>query len=269
MRKSEEREKLESQIESAHTKAIEIAMQMVQEEFGGRVDDALIDQSFIIRMQNKIREFWEIYRNEYGKLEDLELKEGYPAMLAYASELDVIAEHLPLKNRYFCYYPFSGVDFYWMRIFKKVVFEDNAFYEQDKSSDTLNIWWSIDTYGAKKRHEIISTLMKLEIISSMTDAEFLSKDVETCKDSKRFNGYQSTLLMKGGSDVLAYLEKQFADDSLKYGAVIIGSAVNSIRDMEERFTRDGYYRHFSLEGDDFLAPYAMKLKDIHIFLKDG
>jgi hypothetical protein len=268
MRKSKERIDIESQIESAHTKAMNVAIQMVQNEFTGRVRDALIDQEFIRRMQSKIMGYWDDYRNGYNRLEDLEAKEGYPAMLSYVSELDMIAQHLPLQHRYVCYYPFSGVDFYWMRIFKKVVFEDNDFYEQDKKAEISNIWWSLETYSIDKRNSILSTLRKLNIISSKNEAEFLSEDVETCKDLKRFNNYQSTLLIKGGSDVLSYIEKQFRHDSLKFAAIIIGSAVNPFSDIEARFWRDGYRVHYSLEGEDFLVPYAMKLKDVHIFLKD-
>jgi len=267
MQKSEERIKIEYEIEAAHNQALSIAMRMVQKEFGDKLNDALADQSFIKRMQNRITEFWEIYRKGYKRLEDLEAREGYLAMFAYANEIDLIAEQLPWQNRIFCYYPFSGVDFYWARIFKKVVFEDSAFYEQDGPLNVSNIWWSLETYGVEKRNEIVSILKRLNIISQSEDLEFLSGDVEVCDNLNKFNNQQSTLLIKGGSDVLGYIEKKFNNEVLQYGAIIIGSSSNPLADMEKRFTQDGYFKKFSFEGEDFLAPYAMKLKDVHIFLK--
>jgi hypothetical protein len=267
MEKSEERIKIEDEIENAHNNALGIAMQMVQDEFGGELEAALADQSFIERMQNKVIEFWEIYRRSYTRLEDLEAREGYPAMLRYANELDLIAKHLPWLNRVICYYPFSGVDFYWARIFKKVVFEDSAFYDKDKPLNASNVWWSLETYSAEKRDEILAIMKKINVFSKNVCMEFLSEDVETCKDPNKFNNRQSTLLIKGGTDVLGYVESKFGNESLQYGCMIIGSSANPLSDMEDKFAQYGYYKHFSFDGEDFVAPYAMRLKDVHVFLK--
>ena len=273
MKKSNERITLENKIKNAHNTAIAEALNMVEREFGGNIESALADKSFVSRMQNRVKKIWKIYRAGYEELEKLDAKENYLAMFAYVRQLDLIAKHLPWQSKHFCYYPFSGVDFYWSRIFKKVIYEDIAFYEAEKPDEmsdiTQNIWWNLETYSIKRRIEIISTLEKLDIIQRPSQMEFMSDNVDVCKDIYRFNNQQSSLLIKGGSDVLGFIEKKFSDQVLDYKALIIGSSVNSIEDMEERFARNGYYKCFYLEGKDFLVPYAMSLKDVYLFLKDS
>jgi hypothetical protein len=271
MQKFQERIRLENKIKNAHDQAITVAMRMVEKEYKGDLEKALVDKPFVSRIQNKVKETWEAYRNGYEELEKLEAKEGYPAMFAYARQLDLIAEHLPQQTRIHCYYPFSGVDFYWPRIFKKVIFEDIAFYEEEKPQNTSDViqymWWSLETYGVKKRIEIISKLKSLKIIPQSVIMKFVAKDADVSGNIFAFNNKQSTLLLKGGSESLEYIEKQFNRRPLEYGGLIIEIPVNQLKNTEERLARDGYRRSYYLKGNDFLPPYAMPLKDVCIFLR--
>jgi len=74
-------------------------------------------------------------------------------------------------------------------------------------------------------------------------------------------------LIKGGHDVLEYMGLIMEDASIEYGAIITVSSANPLKDMEDRLAADNYHRHFSLDGADFIAPFGMELKDIHVFLK--
>lgn len=266
VQKSKERIELEKEIKDLHKISLDIAMEMVQDEFEGNLEAALSDDSFVHKMQESVRTKWEVYRNGYRRLEDLEEREGYPAMHTYASELDLIAEQLPRQNRVFCYYPFSSVDFYWARIFDRIVFEDISF-DQEKEIPTM--WWDPETYGFNRRTEIISTLRTQGVISSSAIMEFVAGNAEIDRYENQFNNQQSTLLVKGGHDVLGYVGTRFKDKRLEYGAIITVTSTNPLRDMEDRFAEDGYRRHVSIEGKGFLAPYSMELKDIHIFLKNS
>lgn len=286
MQKSEERVELEKKITDAHECCFDIATdettikdivtdkdivtEIVRDEFGGNDEAAsssnLLQESFFRKMHERTRKLQQVYINGYRQLEDLERREGYPAMLAYAALLDSIAEHLPRQNRVFGYYPFSGVDFYWARIFEKlVVCEDIGFDEKEQIPE---MWWGVETYGAKKRQEIISILKSQGIIPVSSNVEILSGDAGVDRYDNRFNNQQSTLLVKGGHNVLGYIETRFQGRHLEYGAIITASSFNPLRDMEHRFAKDGYRRHASFEGGEFLAPYAMELNDIHIFLKN-
>jgi hypothetical protein len=238
-------------------------MQMVKEEFGGDFKEALGDGLFVSRMQERVRPIWQIYRQGYRKLEDLEKREGYPAMSAYAEALDDIAGHLPAENRAFCHYAFSGVDFYWARIFDKVVFEDIAFDKEELPT----MWWEPETYSSERRAEIISTLKAQRVMPESAVMQFLAGDAEIPGDDNQFNNPGATLLVKGGHDFIGYVESRFGESNLQYGAVIIVSPSNPIEKTEERLAQDGYHKKASLDGIDCLAPYAMELKDIHIFLK--
>jgi hypothetical protein len=263
MRKSNERIQLELKIQQKHDEAHNIAMHMVNEEFNGNLNAALSDASFVKKMQTAVKDIWQFYRLCYRTLEDLEKREGYRATHICANVLDKIAKHLP-ADKNICYYPFSGVDFYWARIFNKVVCEDISFGKKELP----NMWWDPETYGLERRKEIIATLKAQKIIPKSASLEFVVGDAETARASNQFNNSNTTLLIKGGHDFLGYVKSRFfAKKPLRYGAIITVTATNPLKDIEERLARDDYSRKASLEGTNWLIPYAMQLKDIHVFIK--
>lgn len=263
MPKSLERVQLETTITRAHSDSLSLAMRMVQDEFQGDLEKALSDELFVSSMQNKIKEIWQVYRQGYRDLEQLEQKEGYLATAACAKVLDEIAVHLSTNMKKSCYYPFSGVDFYWARIFDKVTFKDICF-DQD---ELPNMWWDSETYGSGRRQEILATLKTQGIISEQAILEFIVGNAEIPSTDNQFNDTAQTLLIKGGHDFLGYVESRFGSERLTYRAIITVAAINPLRDIEKRLTQDGYTRKASLEGTDYLIPYAMELRDIHIFLR--
>lgn len=265
MKKSNERITLEHRIRNAHKESRTIAEQMIIDEFGGDFDKALSDNEFIGRMHKRVKEKWAEYTTTYRELEKLEEKEGYPAMHLYAEQLDLIANNLPEQNKEFCYHPFSGVDFYWARIFKKIVFEDIAF---DKT-ECQNMWWDAETYSLKRRDEIISTLKKQKIIPDSTSIKFLTGDAEIYRPDNQFNNKESTLLVKGGHSATGYIQARYNEEQLDFGAIIIVSAAESLKELNKFFSANNYYKQFSLKGKNFIAPYAMDLVNIHIFLKNN
>lgn len=263
MKKSKERINLEKMIKISLENSLNIFQQMVLEEFNGDLEAAFGDESFISRMHNKVRYNWDLYKNSYRKLEDLESRENYVAMFDYARQLDIISCHLPSQNRIFCHYPFSAIDIYWARIFQQIVFEDSGF---DSEIELPTMWWNAEDYGKERRNEILSTLRKLNIIPVTTIINFLSHDAEIGGDVNNFNNTQSTLLTKG-TDFLEFVKIRFSQEPLKYGAIILGSPYNPIDDIEDRLHQDFYYKHFYLKGSNFYAPYPQKLRDVYIFLK--
>ncbi len=263
MQKSTERTQLEGEINQAHIDSLNVAMSMVEDEFDGDLEKALSDGAFVSRMQSRIKQTREIYRQGYRKLEDLERKEAYPAMTICADILDKIREYLPVISRNVCYYPFSGVDFYWARIFDRIIFEDIGFNQDELP----NMWWDSETYGYERRQEIIGILQTQRIIPKSTILKFISGDADVSRADNQFNDPTTTLLVKGGHDFLGYVESRFNNGSLKYNAIIIVTAKNPPGDVERRLKQDGYTRIVSIEGTDYLIPYAMELRDINIFLK--
>src|SRR3989339_468174 len=240
MQKSNQRIQLEKKIINAHQDSIQIAMNMMNKEFNGDFDKALADDSFVSRMQNKVKQIWDVYQQGYKRLELLEKDEGYLAMGECANLLDEISSHLPNDSKKVCHYPCSGVDFYWGRIFDRVIFEDIAF-NQDKMP---NMWWDVETYGYKKRQEIIKTLKSQRIIPQLANLEFITGDAEKLNAGNRFN-----------------------NRLVKYGTIIIVNPSNPLKEIESKLKYDDYFKKISLEGTDWLIPYSMELQDIHIFLK--
>jgi len=263
IKKSEDRRKLEDHIRKAHQKSLDLAMEMVHKEFGDDLEAALADDSFVKKVQYKIKNNRGIYRKGYRQLEELEARENHQAMFAYAAELDLIAEHIPHKNRFLGYYPFSGTDFYWARIFKKVVFEDISF---DCKEELPTTWWGVEDCSLERRDSIVRILTLLNIVTH-SNLEFLSQDADICRDNNKFNNNKSTLLLKGGCDVLEYIDKRFKDKKLKYGSIIIADSMNVFEDIKDRFLRENYHKQFYLRGENFIAPYAMELKNAYIFIK--
>jgi hypothetical protein len=83
-RKSDERIKIEAMIRNAHQSALNIATEMVQDEYHGDIEKALANEFFVERVHRKVEKQWELYRKSYKQLEGLEAREDYVAMFAYA-----------------------------------------------------------------------------------------------------------------------------------------------------------------------------------------
>ncbi|MCK4669975.1 MAG: hypothetical protein KAT43_02135 [Nanoarchaeota archaeon] len=265
MIKSEERRALEADIRKTYETAMNTALDIVKEEFGfvdkDTFAEAANDSKFVGCMQANIRGLQLHYNECYRRLEELEKREEYFGMHAYANQLDMIAGLLSCRD--ICHYPFSGVDFYWARIFQRTFFEDMAFDGKDYPDN----WWDIETYTHKKREEIISLMKKIGIIPLFARIELLSGDAEVSKPSNRFNNKYTTLLVKGGHDILDYLRRRFKDEELEYGTILAVDPSNPRSELIQGICERGYTMTGAIEGTGIIAPFSMELKNIYIFRK--
>ena len=94
MQKSTSRQELEDTIHKAHKDTLDTATRMVEEELGG--DFNAMDEAFVERMQAAIQEKWNVYRESYRDLEELDVDEGGLSMRAYANHIDRIAGYMGL-----------------------------------------------------------------------------------------------------------------------------------------------------------------------------
>ncbi|TSC74530.1 MAG: hypothetical protein G01um101448_49 [Parcubacteria group bacterium Gr01-1014_48] len=263
MRKSLVRKELERLILDSHHRALAVATEMVDKEFGGNLDQALSDTDFVTRVQVSVREEWDKYLAAYCELELLEETEGFPAIHWYASRIDAIAQQLPTEVKALGYYPFCGIDFYWARVFKKTVFEDIGFGKQDMP----NMWWEPARYGKQGRKQILAKLFELTVIPPTAKLTFVSGNAEVKRRNNDLNRATTTLIVKGGHDFLHFFGTRFKNERPLFGAIISISAVNTLRDIEHCLSAFSYEKVFSCAGNDFIAPYAMELRDAHVFLK--
>lgn len=255
---------IEKKIKKYHDESYNIGIQLINDEYNGDMERALLDTVFVERMQATIAKIWNKYLDAYKRLEELEREEGYLATKDYARVLDLIARHLPVEYRKCCYYPFSGIDFYWARIFKTLICQDIVY---NKETKCINAWWGMDWYSHDKIDEIISLLKDLAIIPQSSIIKFLSGDADET-DIRISDVSCTTLLIKGGHDVLDYLNNKFDESGIIFRAIIIVSSANSLEDMCEYLSNRGYEKTFSDSAVSIVAPYAMNLNEIHIFIKN-
>ena len=260
--KSPERILLEREIHTAHQKALAVAVDMVQNEYKGNFEAAFANSKFVALVQNTVKIEWDKYQRGYEKLEILEAREQFQAMRNTAEQLDVLSQHVPVRCRSLCYYPFSGVDFYFARVFKKLACEDIGFDMPQLS----NMWWDPETYSKRRRGEIIALMKRERIIPSAAEIVCISGNAEETRKENDFNQRESVLLVKGGHDVLSFFEKRFKN-KLKFGAVIVGSPVNVLSEIEDVLSGQYYTRRYSATGENPLAPYAMEFRDVHVFVR--
>lgn len=263
MDKSPERKALEKDIQDTHDTAMKKTRELVELQFGfcddDAIEEAMSDPAFVRLMEERISELQKHYMGCYRSLEELEEREGWPAMKAYANRLDYLEQFLPCRR--FCHYPFSGVDFYWARVFDRIAFEDMAFDGREHPDN----WWDAETYTEKRREEIIALLKRKKIIPENADMRFLAGDAFQGRPDNQFNTLEATLLVKGGHDVLGYVNKRFADEELKYGSVVAVMAANSPDDLIGGLQERGYTMAMAITGTGLTAPFGMDLKDIFIF----
>ena len=93
----------------------------------------------------------------------------------------------------------------------------------------------------------------------------MSGDSQIEREDNHFNNSATTLLIKGGHDVLGFLKDRFRERRVMFGAIITVTSHNPVEDMDEYLLNHNYRRTFSHPGEDFLAPYStLKFKDIFV-----
>lgn len=281
MDKSDKRRTIEREIKKAHHNSLNVALELLRDELKERynitlkpadlfkpeyqshISQLFSDSSFMGRVRDQTRNHWVLYLDAYCELEALDEKEGHLGMQECAKVLDKISSIIPIQERQVCYYPFAGVDFYWARIFDKVMCQDIAYDQQS----VPNMWWNANVYQTEKRESIIGKMRARKIIPESAVIECSLGDADTAVE--RYNDGKTTLLVKGGHDFLGYIDQTFAGERLYYTTIITVSAVNTTAEIEQRLERDDYHRVKSLKGTNWLIPYAMDLKRINIFRKKG
>ena len=262
MQKSQKRLEIENSIHEAHRSSLETALDMINREFGGDLERALKDEDFIERMQKKAIKSFRKYREGYNELEELEIEEDFVAIKSCVKLLDEISEHL--NGREVCYYPFSGTDFYWARIFKKTIFEDLSY---DSKEEIPNMWWDKEQYTKENREKIIESLKINEFIPKTSNIEFSCADSNTSVMAEELNNPHTTLIVKGGHDFLGYIKERYSETNLEYGNIITVNISNKTKPVEEKLDRQGYKKISYFKGIKYLLPFSMELRDINIFTK--
>lgn len=263
MRKSKERRELERNIREAHEESFNKAMQMVEEEFGGNVEDAIEDKDFVQRMQASVKQLWAKYLAGYEKLEELEQREGFPALARHCRIFDRIALSLPSESRQFCYYPFSGTDFYWARIFQHLFCEDIGF----DNESIPNMWWGEEDYSKENRDRVLGLLKKLSVVPEEHEVVCVRSDAERSGWGNAYNLPSYTMLVKGGHDVVGFIEKRFQDIELNYGAILTASSANPHKKLRAYLSSRGFEQVLWHPGTSWIAPYAMELRRVAVFSK--
>ena len=249
-------------IRKYHKQARDIGMQMIKDEFGGDMNKATQDMDFIRRMHHNIDTLWNKYLDSYRLLEKIEKENGYASMKQYADILDIISEYIPDQCKQICYYPFAGIDFYWARIFNTLICQDIT-YDRYES---LNAWWGMDWYNGKKRMEIVELLKSIEIIPPENSIICVNGKAELPNKETELNRHEVTLLLKGGHSVIDFIKERF-NDQVFFGIIIIVTPADTIEDLDGFMSYNGYNLIYHDNETRLLIPYAMELRDIHVFSK--
>lgn len=259
MDKSDRRIVLEERIRSLLCSSREAASFMIKEEFGGDFEAALANPEFVERMQGSLHELRQKYLSASKALERLEAIEGYPAMAEYAAVIDRIVSYLPSKAN--CYYPYSGVDFYWARGFNKTVFEDVMF---GKNAHHQKSWWGAGTYRKNSVESIISLMKSLGIIPEANGIEIRCSDSDFTVSSSEFNNSDWVLLLKGGSETKPFENGNFQPD---YCGIIVSNTHSPFEEIGLRIVTQGYSKAAYFEFGPFMPPYSLEMRNVAVFVK--
>ncbi len=205
------------------------------------------------------------YNDAYARLEKLEQKEGYPAMRYYAAHLDRLKSVLPEGMTEKCYYPYAGTDFYWARLFRTMVCEDDSYNKNHYKS----MWWRAEQYSPAELNRIQDVLRAQGIIGSACDIKLCEGDAEIAREDNDFNFPEWTLLLKGGQPVLSFFKRRFQHGQPAFGACILVSPAESRDKIIKSMEKWGYQCIFYDQGEDFFAPFTLSLKNQYVFLRKG
>lgn len=228
------------------------------------LEACIADSEFMVRVMAALAEARVEYYEGYRQLEDLEEKEDFPATRWCCSVLDEIAVCIPPAKRIFGHVPVCGRDFYWARIFTRTCFEDIAF----DVAESVNAWWEIACYNADGRTHVISTLIRVGVLSGSEDLTFVSRDSHLPHaDDEKWNRHDATLVVAGGHNVLDFLKDRFGDLPLEYGAIItVNPFVPPDRNLALELKKRSFERCCYFEGGEYVLPYAIGYEDITVYL---
>ncbi|MBW3011247.1 hypothetical protein KY326_03445, partial [Candidatus Woesearchaeota archaeon] len=99
------------------------------------------------------------------------------------------------------------------------------------------------------------------------EMEFLFTDAENSNVGNDFNNPRTTLLVKGGHDILGYLERRFRKKKLEYGVILAADVANPRPELIEGMCHRGYTLTGAVEGTGVIAPFSMELRNVYIFQK--
>lgn len=184
-------------------------------------------------------------------------------MAKYAAQLDEIAEGLPKEALRRAYYPFAGIDFYWLRIFDHITFEDLAY---DKLF-ARSMWWPAKMYTSESRIQIIQQLKSQNVVPSSHVPAFRNADGDLPLTTDTLLQSGITLIVKGGHSVLPFLHKRYGEGTLPFSAAVFASPADDPEKLKEAMSKRGYRLDRYIKGEPFYAPYAMGLHDIYVFIK--
>jgi len=273
MKKSKKRLLLEKKLKAFHRGALDIVTKLAANMGKG---DVGYDKKFWKLAHKANKAPWSQYVRGQKELMELEIKENYPAFREYAKYIDTIGKHLPKNNRKLCYHPFSGLDFLWARLFKKLINEDIAFGK--KKLQGKGIWWDKDDYSLIGRKRIIKILKNANLISQSTNLVFSGAISENRSSKwKPLNKSNVTLLLKRGVENLTFFKEAISNSNnkLAFGAIIMdgGFYKHSLVDVKKFLLPQGYKLTFQhkYKGPDleYSIPYALgPAKQVAIFIKN-
>lgn len=204
---------------------------------------------------------WTQYQKSYKELEQLEIKEGFPAMQQYAAELDHLKDFLQKQNRTKGYYPFAGTDFYWARIFDQTVFEDIGYW---KTYDQ-HMWWKPSAYQQPNIEESLHLLAQAGVIENKDNIQLIVGDANRTRNENDFNNKDYTMIVKGGHSVLPFISKRFKKEQLKFGAIIVVSPSDTHTELINGMAERDFSCIYHEKGERFYAPFSMGMQQRYIF----
>lgn len=262
MTKSAARLELETQIHQTHQSARDQALQMVSERYGTDIEAAFADTDLIGSIQQSVGLLWQAYRTLSASLEALEHQESYPAVTQYCRVLDGIAALIPENSKQLAYYPYSGIDLYWARIFNETVFQDIGF----DGVAIPNIWWNLESYSLTHLHKIRTQLTELDVIPSQNQLHFFGGDVQESGMFSHLNERDVTLIVKGGHGFL----QEITHLTSQFGCLVLVDTPDDPAQVHNTLTQSNYQRQtpqVGITGSNWLAPYAMPIGQTHIYVK--
>lgn len=264
MYKSAERQELEKKINRRFEKSYRKALFWLVVGFPVML---FAKKRFLKFMSRQIRKERLAWLEAIKELEELEKKEGFPAMRAYTGQLKELKNHLPEKLTRVGYYPFSGLDIYWGSVFNTLILEDKNFDTPDENH--FSMWWDRETYSLEKCSEIENLLKQNGIIPSDAEIHYLKGDSDEDREDNNFNKEEVVLIHKAGHPFTHLLRKRFKGKEMDFGAIIIASDPASRRSLDALLNPRGYKCVFYSRGKEFLVPFALTLRNAYLYVKES
>lgn len=214
--------------------------------------------------KEKMKDYKLRYHQVNIALRQIEQEEGYRNIQRYIDMLLDVRSRIPESLHRIAYYPYAGLDVFWLAGFQNLIMEDKNYNSPD---DNPTAWWDADDYKIESLQNLVARLKTNGLISQNNSAKFSIKDSLTSAALNEVNQPFISIIYKAGPSFVYFLEKAFKNREMAFGAIIVANDNTRPRVLDRVLNKHNYHKVYELNPEMVVNPWSLPISRPKVYLK--